>query len=94
MGYRAGGARGAEGLGGGDGPGAVAGSARRIPAGATATAQTGCGSAAGGTAPCGGGPAAITRSSVTASSWSSPAENAAGASTCVVDSQWAWTTCD
>ena len=36
MGYQAGGARGAEGLGGGDGPGAVAGSARRIPADATA----------------------------------------------------------
>ena len=71
MDYRAGGARGAEGLGGGDGPGAVAGSARRVPTDVTAPAQTGCGSAAGGPGTCGAGPAAITRSSVTASSWSS-----------------------
>lgn len=47
MGYRVGGARGAEGLGGGDGPGAVAGSAKRMPADATAPTQTDCGSAAG-----------------------------------------------
>lgn len=94
MGYWAGGARGAEGLGGGDGPGAVAGSARGIPADVTAPAQRGCGSAAGWVGTCGAGPAAITRSSVTAPSWFSSAENAAGASRCVVDSQWASTRCE
>jgi hypothetical protein len=70
MGYRAGGARGAEGLGGGDGPGAVTGSARGIPAVAMAPNQAGCGSAAGWPGTCEAGPAASTRSSVTASSWS------------------------
>jgi hypothetical protein len=93
MGYRAGGARGAEGLGGGDGPGAVAGSARVIPADVTAPTQTGCGSAAGWLERAVPGPQpshgrALPRRR------GPRAENAAGAPRCVVDSQWAWTRCE